>query len=502
MKIKYNFKSVRFKLFVTLCFVIAIIVLCLVTINSIVLESFYLYSKTQTVRGVYDKINNYYNLNGANSNIEEELQRIAFNNNFDIFIETDQNVMVFSTNKDFYSILDIIINSRDYSNVRNNDNVIYTDDVMRIEKINDQNNNISYILLSGRLDNGYSLYISIPAVPIEESVDISNQALIIIGLIILIISAFIASYISKKFTRPIVELNDITNKMARLDFSKKYNLADTDDEINELGKNINTMSDKLESTIKQLRDNNLELEKDIEEKSKIDEMRKQFISDVSHELKTPIALIQGYAEGLVENVNSDDESRKFYAEVILDESNKMDTLVKQLLELMKLEYGKRELNNENFNIVELINEVIRKCKVMIEEKNIKIEFDSSKQVTVNADDFYIEQVVTNYFTNAIKHAENVNGEKKISIKIEEKESKVRVSVFNTGNNIPEEHLSKIWGRFYKEDSSRNRNDGGTGIGLALVKAIMNNYRNDYGVINRENGVEFYFELDCEKNETE
>ncbi len=502
MKIKYNFKSVRFKLFVTLCIVIAIIVLCLVTINSIVLESFYLYSKTQTVRGVYDKINNYYNLNGTNSNIEEELQRIAFNNNFDIFIETDQNVMVFSTNRDFYSILDIITNSRDYNNARNNDNVIYADDDIRIEKINDQSNNISYILLSGRLDNGYSLYISIPAVPIEESVDISNQALIIIGLIILIISAFIASYISKKFTRPIVELNDITNKMARLDFSKKYNLADTDDEINELGKNINTMSDKLESTIKQLRDNNLELEKDIEEKSKIDEMRKQFISDVSHELKTPIALIQGYAEGLVENVNSDDESRKFYADVILDESNKMDTLVKQLLELMKLEYGKRELNNENFNIVELINEVIRKCKVMIEEKNIKIEFDSSKQVTVNADDFYIEQVVTNYFTNAIKHAENVNGEKKISIKIEEKESKVRVSVFNTGNNIPEEHLSKIWGRFYKEDSSRNRNDGGTGIGLALVKAIMNNYRNDYGVINRENGVEFYFELDCEKNETE
>ena len=502
MKIKYNFKSVRFKLFVTLCIVIAIIVLCLVTINSIVLESFYLYSKTQTVRGVYDKINNYYNLNGTNSNIEEELQRIAFNNNFDIFIETDQNVMVFSTNRDFYSILDIITNSRDYNNARNNDNVIYADDDIRIEKINDQSNNISYILLSGRLDNGYSLYISIPAVPIEESVDISNQALIIIGFIILIISAFIASYISKKFTSPIVELNDITNKMARLDFSKKYKLADTDDEINELGKNINTMSDKLESTIKQLRDNNLELEKDIEEKSKIDEMRKQFISDVSHELKTPIALIQGYAEGLVENVNSDDESRKFYAEVILDESNKMDTLVKQLLELMKLEYGKREFNNEDFNIVELINEVIRKCKVMIEEKNIKIEFDSSKKVMVNADDFYIEQVVTNYFTNAIKHANNVNGEKKISIKIEEKENKVRVSVFNTGNNIPEEHLSKIWGRFYKEDSSRNRNDGGTGIGLALVKAIMNNYRNDYGVINRENGVEFYFELDCEKNETE
>ena len=498
MKSRSNFKSVRFKLFVTLCFVIAIIVLCLVAINSIVLESFYLYSKTQTVKGVYEKINNYYNLNGNYSNIEEELQRIAFNNNFDIFVETDQNVIVFSTNRDFYTILEMITNVREYSE-ENRNNVIYKDEDIRIEKINDQYNNISYILLSGRLDNGYNLYISIPAVPIEESVEISNQALIVIGIIILLISAFIASYISKKFTTPIVELNDITNKMARLDFSQKYRIADTDDEINELGKNINTMSDKLEGTIKQLRENNLELEKDSEEKSKIDEMRKQFISDVSHELKTPIALIQGYAEGLVENVNTDDESRKFYAEVILDESNKMDTLVKQLLELMKLEYGKREFNNENFDIVELINEVIRKCKVMIEEKNIDIVFPSKSPVIVNADDFYIEQVVTNYFTNAIKHTIEVNKEKKIEIRTEEKEDKIRISVFNTGNNIPEEHINKIWGRFYKEDTSRNRTDGGTGIGLALVKAIMNNYKNDYGVINKENGVEFYFDLDKEKS---
>ena len=501
MKTRSNFKSVRFKLFLTLCFVIAVIVLCLVAINSIVLESFYLYSKTQTVRGVYEKINNYYNINGNNNNIEEELQRIAFNNNFDIFIETEQNVIVFSTNKDFYSILEMITNTRNYSDEREKqNNIIYKDEEIKVEKINDQYNNISYILLSGRLDNGYKLYISIPAVPIEESVDISNQALIIIGLIILLISSFIASYISKKFTSPIVELNDITNKMARLDFSQKYRIADTDDEINELGKNVNTMSDKLETTIKQLRENNLELEKDIEEKSKIDDMRKQFISDVSHELKTPIALIQGYAEGLVENVNTDDESRKFYAEVILDESNKMDNLVKQLLELMKLEYGKREFNNENFDIVELINEVIRKCKVMLEEKNIDIVFRSDSPILVNADDFYVERVVTNYFTNAIKHTIEVNKEKKIEIKIEEKEDKIRISVFNTGNKIAEENLNKIWGRFYKEDSSRNRTDGGTGIGLALVKAIMTNYKNDYGVINKENGVEFYFELDKEKSE--
>ena len=492
-KQKNHFRSVRFKLFFTMCIVIAIIVLCLVAINSIVLESFYLYSKTNTVRDVYNKINNYYNSNYSSSNIEQELRRIAFNNNFDIFIKTDQNIIAFSTDRDLYSIINII------SEVDKKEDklLIYSDARMSIQRISDKENNITYILLNGLLDNGYELYISIPAMPIEESVQISNQALIIIGIIILLISAFISSFVSKKFTAPIVQLNDITNKMARLDFSQKYRIVDTDDEINELGKNINTMSDKLETTIKQLRENNTELEKDIEEKSKIDDMRKQFISDVSHELKTPIALIQGYAEGLIENVNTDEESRKFYAEVILDESNKMDTLVKQLLELMKLEYGKREFNNKTFNIVELINEVIRKCKVMIDEKNIQIKFEQNDPIPVVADDFYIEQVVTNYFTNAIKHTKEVDGIKQIEVKItkDNEKGKVRISVINTGNNIPEDHIDKIWGRFYKEDTSRNRNDGGTGIGLALVKAIMNNYKNKYGVINLENGVEFYFELD-------
>lgn len=493
-KIRSNFKSVRFKLFVTMCVVIAVIVLCLVAINSVVLRSFYLYSKIDSLKSVYAKINNYYNSNSTSNSLEEELRRIAFNNNYDIFIRTESNMIVFSTDKDLYSAIDILAAAN-----QSNNEIVLNDGKIEIKKVNDTVNNISYILLSGQLDNGYELYISIPAVPIDESVEISNQTLILIGIIILLISAFIVSYISKKFTAPIVQLNNITNKMARLDFSQKYRTLDTNDEINELGNNINLMSDKLESTIKQLRENNSELEKDIEEKSKIDDMRKQFISDVSHELKTPIALIQGYAEGLIENVNTDDESRKFYAEVILDESNKMDALVKQLLELMKLEYGKREFRNEKFNIVELINEVIRKCKVMLDDRKIDIKFEHEPDVQVFADSFYIEQVVTNYFTNAIKHSKDVNGIRQIEVSItnNEETGKVRVSVFNTGDNISENAISKIWGRFYKEDTSRNREDGGTGIGLALVKAIMTNYKNDYGVVNKENGVEFYFELDKE-----
>ena len=256
------------------------------------------------------------------------------------------------------------------------------------------------------------------------------------------------------------------------------------------------MSYKLEETIKQLQKNNMELERDIEEKSKIDEMRKQFISDVSHELKTPIALIQGYSEGLIENVNSDEESRKFYADVILDEANKMDQLVKKLLELMKLEYGEREFHDSNFDITELINEIIRNSKVVLEEQNIKVDFKTKTPVYVFADNFYIEQVVRNYFTNAIKNNKPINGNKKIKISIKnvKDDDKIKISVFNTGENISEENLNRIWTRFYKVDKSRNRKDGGTGIGLALVKAIMNQYGTDFGVTNKKDGVEFYFEV--------
>ena len=287
--------------------------------------------------------------------------------------------------------------------------------------------------------------------------------------------------------------------MSNLDFSHKYNVTD-DDEINELGKSINVMSEKLEKTINQLRNTNIELEKDIEEKSKIDEMRKSFISDVSHELKTHIALIQGYSEGLLENVNSDPENRKFYAEVILDESNKMDKMVRQLIELTKLEYEKREFNNRVFNIVELEKEIVRTSQVMLDEKGAEVEFDTKDKINVFADDFYVSQIITNYLTNAIKHVEEINGEKyiKITNTLLPDKDKVRITVFNTGYNISKENLSRVWNRFFKADEARNREDGGSGIGLSIVRAIMNNYGNDYGVENKDNGVEFYFDIDFAK----
>lgn len=494
-EIKEAFSSVKVKLFFTLSLTILLVIIFLIIVNNFLLENFYLYSKQKTLKSVYDTINNYYINPSQYTDIETELEKMSVKNNFDILIKDNNGINIYTTNKNFTSVIGTI---NDIIDRFNEGKELETNDNFSIRKQSDIKNGISYLMLSGKLENGYFLYIRIPISSIKDSVKISNNFLLLMAGFTILIAAIMVSIVSRKFTEPILELNNIAKRMSNLDFSRKYEVTNAKDEINDLGRSINTMSDKLEKTIKQLRNTNIELEKDIEEKSKLDEMRTSFISDVSHELKTPIALIQGYSEGLLENVNTDEESRKFYAEVILDESNKMDRLVKQLLELMKLEYGKREFNDKEFNIVEVEKEVIRKSKVMLEEKNIQVEWQNTDVINVFADDFYIEQVITNYITNAIKNAKpTIEGEKiiKIENEINNEKNKVRVKVFNTGKNIKEEDLNRIWNRFYKVDESRNREDGGTGIGLSFVKAIMNNYGNNYGVINKEDGVEFYFELD-------
>ena len=499
-RVRNSVKSVRLKLFLTLCIVITTIILLLVLINNVVLEKFYLYNKTKVMKHTYMKINEYCNQKEDYERLDNELRTIAIKNNADIIIKSNDNIIMLETESYRQNYEKEIEFFDEISKKGERVQRLYKEENVIIDLIKEKNTNVNYIVVTAKLDNDLELNMATPTADLQESARISNNVLIAIGGAVIVISGIISSFVSRKFTAPILELNAIAQKMSNLDFSQKYQINDTEEEINNLGKSINTMSDKLEKTIQQLTVNNNELEKDIERKSKIDEMRKQFISDVSHELKTPIALIQGYAEGLVENVNADDESREFYANVILDEVNKMDRLVKQLLELMKLEYGKREFNNENFNIVELINEVIRKSNVMLEENEVKVDFNCDKVIMAYADSFYVEQILTNYITNAIKYSKEVNGEKKIQLNVllDSLKNKIRVTVFNTGDNIDETELQRIWGRFYKIDSSRNRDKGGTGIGLAFVKAIMNNYKNEYGAINKPNGIEFFFELDISK----
>ena len=306
------------------------------------------------------------------------------------------------------------------------------------------------------------------------------------------VSGIVILVMTNRITRSISELTKLSEKMSDLDFDARYQ-SRAGNEIDVLGDNFNKMSRKLESTISELKSANNKLQKDIEDKIKIDEMRKEFLDNVSHELKTPIALIQGYAEGLNENISDDPESREFYCEVIMDEASKMNKLVKNLLTLNQLESGKDAPVMERFDIVSLIRGVLGSMHIMIEQKEATVIFEETEPVYVWADEFKIEEVVTNYTSNALNH---LDGERKVEIKVLQEEDCVKVTVFNTGTPIPEEDIPNLWNKFYKVDKARTREYGGSGIGLSIVKAIIESMNQKYGVCNYDNGVEFWFTLDC------
>ena len=478
--------TLRFHIFMILCIGTIISFLLFIFINNIVAKRVFLYSKTKASFEIIDELNNYFN-DDSKGSLERNMRFSEVNNNIEIVIEDSENNIIYSSNQEIEKYINGL---RDATSGK----IMYSDDnTIVIEEKEDKNNQCC--IVKGELDNGYFVYIRISYTAINTNIRIYSKIMVRVGLVLLIISSLFAILTSKSISRPIAKLTKITGKMANLDFTEKYRINDSNYEINQLGKNVNNVSDKLEDTINELREHNIKLQNDIEEKSEIDKMRKQFISDVSHELKTPIGLIQGYSEGLIENVNEDEESRRFYAEVIRDEAQKMDLLVKKLLELMKIEYKEKAFKDVEFDLSELVKAEIRRETVNFKNKGIDLELNIPEKIIVYADQDCIEQVVNNYLSNAIKHCEKINNENKVEIKIEKtKKNKVRLYVYNTGRKIPKDYQNRIWGRFYKMDKSRNRDDGSTGLGLALVKAIMNNYENEFGVRNRGNGVEFYCDI--------
>ena len=287
---------------------------------------------------------------------------------------------------------------------------------------------------------------------------------------------------------------DISDKMTHLDFDAKYAGKDKN-EIGLLGNNINQLSAELEKTISELKTANNELKKDIEKKEQIDEMRKEFLANVSHELKTPIALIQGYAEGLKEGISEDKESMDFYCDVIMDEANKMNVMVKKLMTLNQLEFGNNIVSMERFDIVSLVQNCIQSVTILAKQNDIEIRMPEMEPIYVWADEFMAEEVVMNYLSNAINHC---SGKKVIEISMEKKEHLVRINVFNTGTPIPEASIEHLWEKFYKVDKARTREYGGSGVGLSIVKAIMESMNQKYGVKNYTNGVQFWFELEMVK----
>ena len=475
--------------------VFAGMVICLLAILLVVnvkfLEPYYIRDKEMQFIHVYEELQNAVK-NGTISNdeVQDELHVLCEKSNISyIVLDMDNEKLI--TNVHDTNMLKQQLAGYLLNQAQKGGKVLDSTDNYQLMRSQDPWNQSEYIEMWGQLDDNVNFLIRSPVESIRESVALSNRFLIYVGMGTLIICMGLVWYFSRRITKPIQELAELSDRMANLDFEAKYTSGGKN-EIGELGDNFNRMSQKLEKAISELKQANNSLQQDIEQKEKMEQMRTEFMGNVSHELKTPIALIQGYAEGLKEGVNDDPESRDFYCDVIMDEAGKMNRMVKNLMTLNQLEFGNDKVEFERFNLTELIGGVLQSMDILSQQKDVKLIFREENPVYVWGDEFKIEQVVRNYVSNAYNH---VNEEKIIEVKILREDGLAKVTVFNTGKPIPEEDVPRIWDKFFKVDKAHTREYGGNGIGLSIVKAIMESMHQQYGVKNYDNGVEFWFTLD-------
>ena len=499
--------SIRTKL----TFTLIIVLICFVGVTQLVsrvfLEKYYLGQVRHVLMDSYDEINgmlgesekifdilskNYY----TNSNIEVVIGR---------FIDENHVVPDYSTSNDGYlgfasmeTLFSLAANVE--ASEHNSDDWVYhkASDTHKgsyvIQKTHDNRTSSDYLDLIGTLDNEHVIVIQTPLESIKRSAAICNRFTMYVGLILIVLGSIMMFFVSNTYAKPVSDMAEIARRMSNLDFDAKVTKF-SNDEIGELGSSMNNLSNKLEETISELKTANNELKKDIEKKEEIDEMRKEFVSNVSHELKTPIALIQGYAEGLKDNVLDDEESKEFYCDVIIDESSKMNQMVKNLLVLTELEYGDNQLTIERFDLYEVVSNVVMMSDILIQQAEASVSIDITPNTYCWADEFGIEGVITNYFNNALNH---LSGDKKVRIYTESVDDNLRVYIENSGEHIADEDIDKLFIKFYKADKARSREYGGNGIGLSIVAATMRAHNKAFGVENVNGGVRFYFDLDVSK----
>lgn len=471
--------STAWKLFASTFLCLFLLLLFNWLLNNFVLVSYYQDAKERSLENSFVKINSLYGEDAQQ--VEDEMERLFSEKNIRMKV-WDQQGMIFSSDLD-----------KELSYAIFPPRIQLDDGTYQMGIGKDSHTESSIITLMGRFTNGYNVIMSTPVAAIEESIGITNQFLLISGGLTLLISTVFILLYARSFTRPIQELSRVADSVSRLNFSDRYT-GKREDELGALGRSINAMSSALEAAISELKSANLQLMNDNEQKTRQNEARRAFIANVSHELKTPISLIQTYAEGLKEDIAGNAENRKFYCEVIEDEADKMSALIKKMTMLMQLEAGTEQLSIERFDISELLYSLLQKNRPRFEEKGVTVTPPPPRPVFVWADEFLMENVLSNYLSNALNHVDE-HGLIILTLQPKAEEKRVRISVFNSGEPIPTEELPRIWESFYKVDKARTRAYGGTGIGLSVVAAIMNAHRMPYGVINHEDGVEFYIELE-------
>lgn len=464
-------------------------------LNVFLLERLYTRQKIRQLDDVYEIIYKYKDNLESDEFIHTITKKCQTNNINFMVVNPEEELLVTSINNP--------LKNRDIWNEieqvdKKNKGIIKKSKKYNVANVYDSQDDITYITLYGQLTANQFFVVRTARIAVRNIVSLSNTIMICVNLGAIIFGFIVMNMIARRISKPVVELTQLSQRMAQLDFDAKYESKNIK-EIDILGENFNQMSDILEENIRNLKNANSVLQNDIENKNRIDQLRTEFIANVSHELKTPIALIQGYAEGLKEGIGDDPESFDFYCNVIIDETARMNRLVRQLITLTQLEYNSGMIDYQRFDICEVIRNCIAVSDIIAKEKGVTINIDIADSLYVWSDEYLVEQVIRNYYSNALNHVVN-DGTIKVSIISEM--GKARISVYNDGEPIPDESIDYIWDKFYKIDKARSREYGGTGIGLSIVKATMDSLNEKYGVINHENGVEFWFEVDtnCSCNE--
>lgn len=388
-----------------------------------------------------------------------------------------------------YSLLQDEINLVKFNNamltkLASNDSVI----TYQREDVYTGNSNL-FFLTSVKLpdDKEYVLMAVSEVAPIQKLSGIALEFSVIVSTVGLMISLVIAYVISRGMTKPIIHINGITKKMASLDFNDKC-VVKSNDEMQDLAEHINTMSDALEANISSLNNANEQLQDDIKAKEKLEVFRKQFIADASHELKTPITVIKGIGEGIVDGVyrSNDDEKIK----ELLEQTEHMQSVVYELLAVSRIESEEIDSRFSVFKFSEVIEAVLHRYQPFIKEKNIVVS-RSLNDVFVNADEPLLEMVISNLINNAIKYTP-ANGSIKIATPVISQ--KISFVIENSPARIPDDELEQVWTAFYRIEKSRNREFGGTGLGLYTVKEILKKHQTTPWIRNTQEGVQVGFTL--------
>lgn len=488
-------KSIKIQIAVSFIGLITAILLSSLLANKQFLEKYYIYHKQSALLNVYEEMQEIVNSRDSERNMLEALDEMVEVNNIMFVLVSEDGTQVISSASNERQREEMVAQLFGHIMHLHSDesDVLKKSERYEILRIKNVMTGGEYIEMWGNLRRGGTFLIRTPMESIRESAILSNRLSGAIMVVMTLLGSVLIWMFSRRIANPIKELAELSKRMADLDFNAKYTSGGKN-EIGVLGRNFNVMSEKLEGTIAELKRANYELQKDIEKKEKMEQMRTEFIGNISHELKTPIALIQGYAEGLKENITGNAAQREFYCDVIVDESMKMNRLVQNLLTLNQLEVGEETVTFERFNVVEMIRGVVESNAIVIEQKDVHVEICAEDTVYVWADEWKAEQVLSNYFSNALHHVSEA-GTIRISVALLEEKGTARITVYNTGERIPEEDIDQVWNKFYKVDKARTREYGGNGIGLSIVKAIMESFQRDYGVKNEEEGVTFWYELD-------